>query len=371
MNETFHPSELSAFNGAPASMGDVVLSRVGAAIDRSVVLAAQRLVDSMLMPAEDELPAMVASAHVMRSPALQGEPGRFFAFEPADLEPTSVDRRPGRSLDRGRVERTRLHLHYRPYPQSGVPPETRTIQVPFERWIHDGPPAATVIAIHGFTMGTPRVDSLVLMARQWFRAGLDVALVTLPHHGRRAPRDARFSGEAFAVPHVGRLSEAVRQAAFELLALRRWLAAEAEAPVGALGLSLGGYLTALLAGLDPELAFAVPMAPPVCIGDLAWHFFERSQTRRADTRPAFDRDELREAYRVHSPLSHAPRIPRERLLVVAGRGDRIVPPEHPQSLYLHWGQPAIHWFSGSHLAPFGRGAIVRAVVRHWRSLGLV
>ena len=51
--------------------------------------------------------------------------------------------------------------------------------------------------------------------------------------------------------------------------------------------------------------------------------------------------------------------------------DELPPPEHPTALWRHWGEPAIHWFSGSHLAPFGRGRIVRAIVSHLESLDIL
>jgi hypothetical protein len=60
---------------------------------------------------------------------------------------------------------------------------------------------------------------------------------------------------------------------------------------------------------------------------------------------------------VHSPLTYAPRLPPERLLIIAGRGDRIVRPEHATWLGAHWGTPEIVWFTGSHIAPFGRGRV--------------
>ena len=60
-----------------------------------------------------------------------------------------------------------------------------------------------------------------------------------------------------------------------------------------------------------------------------------------------------------------------RVLIIAGRGDRIVPPEHPSALWRHWQEPAIHWFSGSHLAPFGRRGIVEAVSAHLGRLGIL
>jgi len=107
----------------------------------------------------------------------------------------------------------------------------------------------------------------------------------------------------------------------------------------------------------------------VCIGDLAWRSF--SHSRRAAHVSASTHGELRSLYRLHSPLTYPLRVPRERVLIIAGRGDRIVPPEHPHALWRHWGEPAIHWFSGSHLAPFGRERIVAAGVDHLRRLAIL
>jgi dipeptidyl aminopeptidase/acylaminoacyl peptidase len=153
--------------------------------------------------------------------------------------------------------------------------------------------------------------------------------------------------------------------------LTNWLREESGAPVGLLGLSLGGYLTALAAGLCDDLDFAIPIVPPVCIGDLAWRFFMGTRHYREGGEAALSQDELRRSFRVHSPLAHPLRIPKERVLIVAGRGDRIVPPEHPEALRAHWDGPAIHWFSGSHLAPFGRRQIVRKIDRHLRAIGVL
>jgi hypothetical protein len=115
----------------------------------------------------------------------------------------------------------------------------------------------------------------------------------------------------------------------------------------------------------------IPIVPPVCIGDLAWRFFTQTRHHREGGPSRLSQEELRRAFRAHSPLAHPLRVPRDRTFIVAGRGDRIVPPEHPAALWEHWGEPAIHWFSGSHLAPFGRARIVRRIARHLRSIGVL
>jgi dipeptidyl aminopeptidase/acylaminoacyl peptidase len=160
------------------------------------------------------------------------------------------------------------------------------------------------------------------------------------------------------------------QAAHDLAALLVWLRGRSDAPVGLLGMSLGGYVAALMAGLTSDLAFVVPVVAPVCFGDLAFRFMS-SSTRHGRPRAGLDRDELRAAYRVHSPLAHAPRVRHERLFILAAHGDRVVPSEHPRWLEAHWGRPRTTWFTGGHLAPFGRRTVRAELRRFLHDVGVV
>jgi hypothetical protein len=348
------------------------LCDLGTALDSAMLRATQIAVDALMMPTPERLPDLRASAEPLLDPQLLNEPWRFFAFEqaPAVLEAAAE---PHRSIAGGQVVRRALTITYRGYSANGGGDATALRdRILFEHWMHhEDPPRGTVVAVHGYRMGRPRIDAMQLMARQWFRRGLDIALVTLPHHGARTPAGARFSGEAFAVPHVARLGEAVRQAIYELRLLALWLRGREAGPVGFLGQSLGGYLVALLAGLYDDLDFVIPIVPPACMGDLAWRFLRRSRHYRNGFPPEFSHAELRTAFSVHSPLAHPLRAPRERVLLVAGLGDRIVPPEHPGALWRHWGEPAIHWFHGGHLARFGRSGIIDAVVGHLEGIGVL
>jgi pimeloyl-ACP methyl ester carboxylesterase len=215
------------------------------------------------------------------------------------------------------------------------------------------------------------MGAAALLAPEWFSRGMDVALLTLPDHGARRPPETRFSGGRFAMPEVAALAEAVRQATYEIRLVVQWLRERNDRPVGLLGLSLGGYLAALFAGLYDDIDFVVPMVSPVCMGDLAWRFLSKSRSSGDEAGSTFSLEEMRTAFWIHSPLAHPLRIPRRRALIVAGRGDRVVPPEHSHALWQHWGRPAIHWFSGSHLAPFGRRAVVAAIVRHLEQLEIL
>jgi pimeloyl-ACP methyl ester carboxylesterase len=365
---TFGPVEMPR-----ESLGDRLFTQLGTGIDVALLAAMRLVVDAVMMPKPAELPAMRAAASALREGELGREPRRFFSFLEAPVPETTVTGRFRRKLPGGLVVRREFESRYRPYlTDAASAAESGQERIPVEHWMHEPlRPLGTIVALHGFSMGMPLIDAFALMATQWFQRGLDVALVTLPFHGVRTPPEARFSGERFAAPNPKELSEAVRRAVYEIRLVTHWLREQSGAPVGLLGLSLGGYLSSLMAGLVDDLDFVVPMVPPVCIGDLAWRFFEQSRRNPAAAMPAFDREELRGAYRLHSPLTYPLRVSRERVLIVAGRGDRVVPPEHPHALWKHWEKPSIHWFSGSHVAPFRRGRIIAAIVEHLEKLDVL
>jgi hypothetical protein len=347
---------------------DRVFTGIGLALDAAVVEAMRRVIELSLMPRPADMPRLRAAAAPYLRGALAADPRRFFAFLDAAIdvpEPMTMRqrRRPG-----GVVSSRRFSSGYEPY---GAEHDAQQDAVLLEHWTHERrAPRGTILALHGFSMGTPRLDAWAMFASAWFARGLDVALLTLPYHGARTPPGARFSGQRFADPNPATMHESVRRAIYEIHIVRRWLEASGGGPVGLLGLSLGGYLSALTAGLVDDLPFVIPMVPPVCIGDLAWRFLASGGQRRMDA-SAYTHGELRSMYRLHSPLTFPLRTGRERVLIIAGRGDRIVPPEHPHALWEHWGRPAIHWFSGSHLAPFGRERIVAAVLDHLRRLDIL
>lgn len=120
--------------------------------------------------------------------------------------------------------------------------------------------------------------------------------------------------------------------------------------VGATGLSLGGYTSALLATVDKRLAFCIPNSPVVSPVDIAREW-QPTGTLMALTlqRAGISLAELRHALAVHNPLSYTPKIDGGRVLVIGGAGDRFTPPRHVRLLHDHFAGSQLHWFPGNHL----------------------
>ncbi len=226
------------------------------------------------------------------------------------------------------------------------------------RWLRAPRPRPVMICIHGWGGGNFLFEERAFVARYWQRLGLDVVLFQLPYHGHRAPNRGVT---LFPSPHVVRTNESFGQAIHDLRALIAWLRDRDAPSIGVIGMSLGGYTTALLASVERDLAFAVPMIPAVSMSELMWRHGSSSPARRRAEAAGVTQPLLDAVFRVHAPLERKPLVPFERRFLIAGEGDRITGVDQARALWDHWGRPPIHWFPGGHLAQVGRGDAFRAL----------
>lgn len=365
-------SETDTVDAGQGSWAERSRNRIGSWVDGLALRAMSLAFDWTLVPPASEDGDVRAAAAPYLGTELADRPASFFDFlgridgRRSAVRPVRTRRIPGGSL----LEAD-LASEYEPFHRPAEDDCAENATIPLAYWEHRAPAPATLIALHGFTMGNLRTDAAVLMLGAWYAHGLDVVQMVLPYHGERRPPEARYSGERFASWHVGRLNEAVRQSVNDVARVIAWRRHVAPAtPIGIVGVSLGGYVAALLAELDAALAFVMPIAPTVHLGVFPSTLFARSRFGSVMP-PPLTLDEMRNAYRPHCPLTHPLAVARERVLLVAGRGDRVAPPEHVVALWEHWERPAIHWYDGSHTVPFHRRGILAAGVAHLRRIGVL
>ena len=148
---------------------------------------------------------------------------------------------------------------------------------------------------------------------------------------------------------------------WDIRRLLSWVRGQGAPAVGVLGLSLGGYTTALLASLDDDLVCAIPGIPAT---DFSRLLFENS--RESDLRvlnsAGLTQDVVRDAFRVISPLVLEPKVPLDGRAIFGGVADRLVPPDQVRDLHAHWGEPTIAWYQGGHVT-FMRDLGVKACIQ--------
>jgi pimeloyl-ACP methyl ester carboxylesterase len=230
-------------------------------------------------------------------------------------------------------------------------------------FLHADRPRPAVMLVHGYRAGQWSIEERVWPVEWLFDNGLDVALPVLPFHAVRAPRSGAplFPGSD---PRV--TNEGFRQAVLDLRTLARHLRERGAPSVGVMGMSLGGYTTALLATVERGLSIAVPIIP---LASIALHARRLGRlTGTADEQGA-QYEMLDAAHRAVSPLVRRPLISPARTLVVAAEADRITPIEHARRLAQHFGAP-LFVFHGGHILQFGRAGAFRAVGKLLGQLGL-
>jgi len=365
------------------------LTRASAAIDRGVVRFIEHMAprgrgrnaggDRDHQPAApgDVRTRLIALAAAYGDGTL-GVPSRFFPV-PAlpDMASTPLGDGP---LDTQVVD-LRYRSDYEPFLPAARDQHLRASEnlTAHARWWTSGRGRPTIVMIHGWGGGNQWVTQRTFAVPYWLRHGYDVAAFVLPFHGDRAPGTHPMrSGALFPSPNPLRTNEGFGQAIYDLRALSRFLRGRGAPVVGALGMSLGGYTTALWASVagPPDtgdvggIDFAVAMIPAVSMARLMWRHGEHSPARQRAARAGITEDLLIDAFAVHTPTTRPPRLPRSRLFVIAGKGDRITPPDHAEQLAAHWGVD-VRWFDGGHLAQVGRGDAIRDVRRELGKLGFV
>lgn len=238
-------------------------------------------------------------------------------------------------------------------------------------WRHHGEARPTIVAIHGWTMGDQRVNSLAFMPGFFYQLGFDVALIELPYHGRRKPKnEGDLNGFLFPSIDVVRTNEAMGQVVSDLRNLSLHLQSRGVRDIGCMGMSLGAYVGSLWAALD-RLAFCIPIVPMVSMAEVAWEIVTRDENFNALRDAGMTLDLLHEIYQVHCPLTHTPQTEKNRVLIIAGIGDKIVPPRQPRLLWEHWKRPHLLWFRGGHVAQFKRSKAFAEVVQFFEALGYI
>jgi hypothetical protein len=274
------------------------------------------------------------------------------AYHVAPGPPRDVRLRPARALTL-RYEVLSFESGYAPHP--GEPGRERYLadapNATAYAWVLRHPePRPWLVCVHGAGMGQAFGDLHVFRAAWLHHAlGLNVAFPIQARHGPRRT-GSRF-GVGFPGDDLMDNVHAIAHSAWDIRRVIAWIREQGGETVGLQGLSLGGYTTALVAGLEDDLACAILGVPAVDFADL----MDRHTSARFRSSPGYERlaGLAERAHRVVSPLAIAPRVARERRFIYAGLADRMVHPvRQVHALWTHWEEPAISWFRGSHIGFF-------------------
>jgi pimeloyl-ACP methyl ester carboxylesterase len=227
------------------------------------------------------------------------------------------------------------------------------------------PSAPWLICLHGLGTGSPVLDLPVFRARKLRdELGYNLMFPTLPLHGAR--RERGMSREALLSFELIETLHGLAQAARDVRRLMGWARTQGAQKIGLYGLSMGAYVAALVAALEPAdfVLAAIPFS------DIPALFSSHGTPHVRERAAHFGvlGDDLLELYSLVSPLTIPSQVPHDRRFIVAGRSDQVTTPVQAEKLWDAWERPTIRWFDGGHISFFWSAQARRQVDRALRTL---
>jgi hypothetical protein len=220
-----------------------------------------------------------------------------------------------------------------------------------------------VILLHGWNAEAGYRVLFPYLARRLVRAGVNVAMIELPYHCQRKPRGTD-AVRNFLSDDLESVVEATRQSIADIRAMLAWLTAQGCPRVGLWGISLGAWLSGLVACADARTSFGVLMTPVSrmdrVIAEL--DFCKPIRRRLNGTSIRLDRLNL---------VAHRPRPFPDDLLIIQSAHDLFAPAETVEELWCAWNKPEMWRVMHGHISILMSAPMmertVNWVARHARS----
>ena len=368
-------SDFCFINGRPdARLSDVERLTMlgGGGLDRAVARLSKGLSSVTLLQLAPSIELQELYRNQERLHALResGVIRELFSVPPSSIPPAVT---PVHGFPDGAVSDLEFQSHFPPaklVSGLGYPMLTSNMVSAVRFWEHShrSDERQTIVAIHGWTMGDQRVNSLAFLPGLFYSLGWNVALVELPFHGRRA--DDTIKDPLFPSVDPVKTCVGMAQAIYDLRKLTAYLRSRGHQRIACVSLSLGAYVGQLWAALE-RLDRAVFIVPLVSMGDLAWNL-AREQGKRGVFGDAPElvssqgRAFFRDLFRDHCALGRLPLTSEEAMLTLGGRGDQVISRKQMDLLRKNWPHSQFVWLSGGHAAHLQRGeafSIVREFLK--------
>jgi pimeloyl-ACP methyl ester carboxylesterase len=226
------------------------------------------------------------------------------------------------------------------------------------------PCAPTVLMLHALASTSDK--GYRLLARRFNAAGWNACFIHLPYHYSRVPPGCH-NGELAITPDLVRTAQGLRQGVTELRQLMAWLRTQGVREFGLWATSYGGWIGALLLGIEPDFRFAILQAPIVNVSHAIWESATARHLRSELVRCGITQSLVERHGHLTFPLRVQPACGADRILLAAGIWDQIVRADDIAALHRGWPGSALISVEQGH---FGF-RMAEACFKHLSAHGLI
>lgn len=248
-----------------------------------------------------------------------------------------------RKTDLPAVEVAVYRLRF-PSPIKSETPANNTVHAEYYRPAGKGPfPGVIILDITAGNQMLSRHMGAYLASQ-----GVAGLFVQMAYYGPRRPQGSTLR---LMSPNLPRTIGAVTQTVLDLRVAAAWLASRREIDrhrLGIVGTSLGSFIAALTAEMEPRLGRACVL--------LGGGGFVDGYADHPVALPFFNlyrafggkRETIKQVFEPIDPLTCAANLTRRKLLILAASRDDIVPPKMAKQLWEASGKQQIVWFDATH-----------------------
>jgi dienelactone hydrolase len=172
--------------------------------------------------------------------------------------------------------------------------------------------------------------------------------VQMAYYGPRRPAGSKLR---LLMPDLDHSLAAIRQTVLDLRAAAAWLGSRPEVDgkrLGIMGTSLGSFLAALAAEMEPRLGRVAVVLGGGGVVDAYYDDPRAAPYRKLYEALGGTREQLARRIAPADPLTCAARLKDRRLLILAGKRDEVVPPKMAEALWNASGRQKIVWYDCTH-----------------------
>ena len=236
-----------------------------------------------------------------------------------------------------------------PSPVRSATPENNTVHAEYYLPRGKGPfPGVIVLDITAGNQSLSRNLATFLAQK-----GIASLFVQMAYYGPRRPPGSKLR---LIMPDVNHSLEAIRQTGLDLRVATAWLESRPELDgkrLGIMGTSLGSFVAALTAEMEPKLGRVAVLLGGGGVIDAYYDHPRAAPYRKVYEALGGTKEQLAKLIAPADPLTCAANLKTHKLLILAGKRDEIVPPKMAEALWKASGEQKIVWFDCTHY-----GAIV-------------
>jgi dienelactone hydrolase len=231
-----------------------------------------------------------------------------------------------------------------PSPFKSATPENNTVHAEYYRPKGDGPfPCVIVLDITGGDQSLSRT-----IARHLAQSKIGGLFVQMAYYGPRRPQGSKLR---FLSTDVELTMEAIQQTLLDLRRATAWMESRPEIDkkrLGIMGTSLGSFMAALTAEMEPKLGRAAVVLGGGGFVDAFYDHPQAASYRKTWEALGGTKQMVKDLIADVDPLTRASHLKDRKLLIIAAKNDEIVPPQMAEALWEASGKQRIIWLNAGH-----------------------